>query len=117
MSDMRSSDDELFIAGAKRALDNSVHQLDVRLTGRLQRARREALEPPLCRLPWRTWAGGIAIASIGFLAITFSIRQPDLDSHAPPLLEDLDLITSTENVELSEDLEFYDWLADSTTAG
>ena len=117
MNDRRSSDDSLFIAGAKRALDDAVHQLDARLAGRLQRVRRKALDPSPCHQPWRRWAGGIAIASIGLLAIAVLIRQPDLDSLAPPMLEDLDLMTSTENVELSEDLEFYDWLADSTTAG
>jgi hypothetical protein len=117
MNDMRSSDEDLFIADAKRALDDSVHQLDRGLAGRLQRARREALDTSLCHRRWWRWAGGIAIASIGLLAIVFLIRQPDLDSHAMPMLEDLELMTSIENVELSEDLEFYDWLADSPTAG
>lgn len=117
MNDRRSSDDNLFIAGAKGALDDAVHELDARLAGRLQRVRREALDTSLCHRPWRKWAGGIAVASIGLLAIAFLIRQPDLDNLAPPMLEDLELMTSIENVELSEDLEFYDWLADSATAG
>lgn len=116
MSDMRPSEDDLFLAHAKQTLDQSLDQVDARLAGRLQRARREALEISMDRRPWRRWAG-VAVASIGLLTVVFFTNQRDMDNHGQPMLEDIELMTSPENVELSEDLEFYDWLAESTTNG
>jgi hypothetical protein len=114
MNDMRSSEDNVFVAEARRALDESSRQIDARLAGRLQRVRREAMGMSDRR---SSWAAGVAVASVCVLTIAFFLARPDLDYHAQPVLEDLDLVISTENVELSEDLEFYDWLADSTSPG
>ncbi|WP_447600764.1 hypothetical protein [Nitrospira sp. Nam80] len=116
MSDIRSSEDDLFLVQAKQALDQSLDQLDARLAGRLQRARREVLESSMNRRPWGRWAG-VAVASIGLLTVVFLANQRDIENHGQPMLEDIELMTSPENVELSEDLEFYDWLAESTTNG
>ena len=90
MSDMRSLDEDMFLAQAKWALDDTVQR-------------------------WG-WAAGVAVTSIGLLIVLLANR-PDMDNHGQPLLEDVELMASPENAELSEDLEFYDWLADSTTNG
>ena len=118
MSDMRSSEDDLFLAQAKEALEQSLDRCDARLAGRLQRARREILETArrMNRRPWGRWAG-VAVASIGLLTVVFLANQRDIENHGQPMLEDIELMTSPENVELSDDLEFYDWLAESTTNG
>ncbi|MEX5217638.1 MAG: hypothetical protein NW701_07410 [Nitrospira sp.] len=116
MSDMRSPEDDLFLAQAKQALEQSLDQCDARLAGRLQRARREVLESSMNRRPWGRWAG-VAIASIGLLTVVFLANQRDIENHGQPMLEDIELMTSPENVELSDDLEFYDWLAESPTNG
>ena len=68
------------------------------------------------RRPWGKWAG-VAVASIGLLTVVLLANQRDIENHGQPMLEDIELMTSPENVELSEDLEFYDWLAESTTSG
>ncbi len=115
MSDMRSSDEDMFLAQAKWALDDTVQRVDAGSAGRLQRARREALANRISRRPWG-WAAGVAVTSIGLLMVLLANR-PDMDNHGQPLLEDVELMASPENAELSEDLEFYDWLADSTTNG
>ena len=57
------------------------------------------------------------MTSVGLLMVLFLANRPDIDNHGQPILEDVELMASPENVELSEDLEFYDWLADSTTNG
>lgn len=116
MSDMRSPEDDLFLAQAKQALEQSLDQCDARLAGRLQRARREVLESSMNRRPWGRWAG-VAIASIGLLTVVFLANQRDIENHGQPMLEDIELMTSPESVELSDDLEFYDWLAESPTNG
>ena len=43
--------------------------------------------------------------------------QPMSRQHAAVPLDDFELVTSVENVELAEDLEFFHWLADDDTTG
>lgn len=100
-------------AAAKRLLDQSVQDLDPKTVLLVQRARLHALHHTSRRRPWLAWAGGAALASIAALALTMWISQPAVVNHSHlPLLEDLELMQSPENIELSEDLEFYDWLVD-----
>jgi hypothetical protein len=104
--------DEL-AAAAKRLLDHSVEALDPKTVRLVQRARRQALERPSHRRPWLLWAGGAALASMVALALTLWLSPSGGVNHSHlPLLEDLELVQSPENIELSEDLEFYGWLAD-----
>lgn len=46
--------------------------------------------------------------------VTIWLWQSNGANHSHLLLEDLELMQSPENIELSEDLEFYNWLADGT---
>jgi hypothetical protein len=109
--------DELFIADAKRLLDAAVCDLDAWQTGRLQRARREALAVQSRRRPLIEWAGGIVLATLSIVALTIVFEKRIDEPHAPPILEDLDLISSVEDVELAEDYEFFGWLADPAVSG
>jgi hypothetical protein len=101
-------------AAAKRLLDRSVQDLDRKIVLSVQRARLNALGRSSGRRPWLRWAGGVALASIAALAVTMWVWQSNGINHPHLLLEDLELMQSPENLELSEDLEFYDWLADGT---
>jgi hypothetical protein len=116
MTEQHSPEDALFTGNAKRVLDNSVDRLDAGLAGRLQRVRREAFASSRCP-SWLGWTRGLAAASAAFVFLIFLIGRPGVDQQLQPMLEDLDVMTSTENADLSEDLEFYDWLADSSTTG
>jgi hypothetical protein len=108
--------DPLAVA-AKRLLDQSVHDLDQRTVLLVQRARLNVLDHASFRRPWFRWAGGAALASVVAMAFTLWIWPSTGGNHSHlPLLEDLELMQSSENIELSEDLEFYDWLADGSTA-
>ena len=99
---------------AKRLLDHSVQELDRKTVLAVQRARVNAVSRSSTRRPWLQWAGGLALASIAALAVTMWLWQANGANHSHLLLEDLELMQSPENLELSEDLEFYDWLADGT---
>lgn len=101
-------------ASAKRLLDHSVQDLDPKTALALQRARVNALGRSSTRRPWFQWAGALALASMAALAVTMWFWQANGANHSPLLLEDLELMQSPENLELSGDLEFYDWLADGT---
>lgn len=117
MKETPTPQDDKFLAEAKRVLDQSIQALDPDKTNDLQRARIHALEKGMRRRPlaaW-TWVSGLAVASVAILAMVFLLNRQET-SNQHPMLEDLELMTSTENVELSEDLEFYDWLAESASS-
>ncbi|ULA66606.1 MAG: hypothetical protein LZF62_120008 [Nitrospira sp.] len=99
---------------AKRLLDQSVQELDQKTVLAIQRARVNALGRCSTRRPWLQWAGGMALATMATLAVSMWLWQANGVNHSHLLLEDLELMQSPENLELSEDLEFYDWLADGT---
>ncbi len=110
------SNDQLdpLAAAAKRLLDQSVQDLDQKTVLAIQLARVNALGRASTRRPWLQWVGGLALASMAALAVSMWLWQANGVNHSHLLLEDLELMQSPENLELSEDLEFYDWLADGT---
>jgi len=112
-----NKDDERFVAGAKQLLDRSVEDLDVAVTRRLQHARLQALDArPGCSR-WKVWVGGLAMAAIGAFSLSMWLAQPAHERPHTLALDDMELISSAENVDLAEDLEFYHWLADADTTG
>lgn len=117
MSREFQSDEERFIARAKQVLDHTVDGVDYQTRLRLQHARVAACEGRPAR-SWRLlWAGGLATVSVAAIALILWVKQPALENHHAPVLEDMDLVLSAENVELAEDLEFYHWLADDDVTG
>lgn len=112
-----NKDDERFVAGAKRLLDHSVEALDATITRRLQRARVQALDARPARNRWAIWASGLAMAAVGALWFSMWLMQSVHERPHTPALDDIELITSAENVDLAEDIEFYHWLADADTTG
>lgn len=110
-------DEQAFIARAKQVLDRAVDEVDPAVSLRLQRARVSALEHRALRRPWLAWVGGLAMASLAALALLLWMKQPVSEHHAAVPLEDFELVTSLENVELAEDLDFYHWLADDDSTG
>jgi hypothetical protein len=116
MSEWSNPQSDRLAAAAKRLLDESVRDLDQKTILSVQRARLNALDPASSQRPWLRWAGGMAMASVMALALTLWIWPSFEGNHSHlPLLEDLELMQSSENIELSEDFEFYDWLANSPT--
>ncbi len=118
MNETPTPQDDKFLTEVKRVLDQSVQVLDPDKTNGLLQARMYALETGMCRRPrtaW-TWVGGLAAASVATVALVFLLKGQEASNQHHSMLEDLELVTSTENVELSEDLEFYDWLAESASS-
>ena len=111
---MNERSNDPLAAAAKRLLDQSVQDLDQRAVLAIQRARVNAVSHSSATRPWLRWAGAVALASMAVLAVTMWMGPSTGWNHSHLLLEDLELMQSPENLELSEDLEFYDWLADGT---
>lgn len=110
-------DDREFVSRVKQVLDRAVSEVDQPTTLRLQRGRLAALESRPRRPSWMTWVSGFAVASVASLVLYLWMPQPAPQQHAVVPLEDFELVTSVENVELAEDLEFFHWLADDDTTG
>lgn len=117
MSQDLHQDDREFAVRAKRVLDCTVREMDQSIVLPLQRGRLAALERRPRRSAWIVWASGLAAASVAALAVYLWAPQPISQQHAAVPLDDFELVTSVENVELAEDLEFFHWLADDDTTG
>ena len=107
----------------RRRLDEDVSGLDDATLSRLRRARRLAVSAAAEGRPgrWRSvrlfdrptgdWlvpAGAFASIVATALALSLLVAEPD-DGLAREV-EDLDLLTAGEELELYENLEFYQWL-------
>lgn len=119
MSRNLHQDDRAFALRAKRVLDGTVQEMDQPIALRLQRGRLAALESKPRRSVWSVWAwaSGFAMASVAAVALYLWAPPPISQQHAAVPLDDFELVTSVENVELAEDLEFFHWLADDDTTG
>jgi len=111
---MTDDKESRFIAAAKTALDRSTQQLDELTIARLRAARRKALEARPRRLAWLA-AGGLATAALTATLVAFLLFTPAV---APPVtgLEQFDLLSDNDGLELYRDLEFYRWLAEHADA-
>jgi hypothetical protein len=114
---MNGKDPEnLFLEKAKDLLNRGAESLDPRTQRRLAEIRVRALSQAEERRPGffspRRWvmAGGFAAATMAALALLF---WPSPSPDPLPTLgqvEDLEIITSQERVDLYQNLEFYRWL-------
>lgn len=112
-----SKDDreEALLRQVRNSLDASTETLDAATCTRLRAARAHALQHPRVRQPWLLWpAGGVALAAAALLSWALWFNGPA--GHTPAALEQLELLSSTENLELYTDLDFYQWLASDTDA-
>ena len=114
--DLHPSDHEC-VGQAKVVLDRAVGKVDHATALRLQQGRLASLDARARRSSWRFWASGVAIASLAALVVLLWTQLAAPPQHATVSLDDFELVTSVENVELAEDLEFFHWLADDDQAG
>lgn len=111
-----TEDDMRFVATVRQQLDRSCDALDGETLSRLNRIRHTALErrkqPRAARLllPF----GGFVTACVLVLTVTLFTpgTAPDADVLAAPP-EVLDMLTTSDSLDLYEDYEFYQWLADN----
>ncbi len=117
---MTQRDDE-FLDRLTRALDESVEQLDSATARELQARRRQALSHAQAKPAGRAWikpAAGLALAAgIGIVGLSLLWPRPEARLPALPLMEDLELLSSGEELELYQELDFYQWLEQAHEAG
>jgi hypothetical protein len=100
---------------ARAALDAGSDALNQETLSRLQQARQTALKEMGRGKRRRIWLGfpaaGLAAAAAAVLIVVFHLGDSSvLTPYASP--EDVEIIASTDQLELYEDLDFYTWLAE-----
>lgn len=107
----------VFLDSVRRELDAATGRLDGRTLSRLHRIRSEALarrtKPADSERSW--WPLG-SLAAAGLLAVSLTLNWSQPTAIVPQngqaeALEDIDLLTANDALELYEDYEFYQWLA------
>ncbi len=113
MTDKR--DEQQFVSRIREALDQSAEQLAPGGRARLSRMRHEAVtrqaERRAPRRSWR-WAAGLAAASAA--AVLMLILPLNRPAEKTPLaaIDDMEILASSDPLEIYEDMEFYSWLSD-----
>jgi hypothetical protein len=101
---------------ARGVLDRSVTELDIRTVEKLRQIRLVAIEEAAPgKAHWfavRRWAmaGGIAAFVVLVVAVSLWINAPRQIQMAGQM-EDIEILTSQEHLDIYEDMEFYRWLA------
>lgn len=119
-SKSKLSEQEL-IEVAKASLDRAADELDSDVLKKLQVARRMAVQASAepRRFTWfdlsNQWVvptGGVtAAAVVALLLVSFwGDKAIDVDI-ITPVIEDIQILSSAEDIEMYEDLEFLQWLA------
>lgn len=105
------NDDRSFTNNIRQVLDNSTEELDVDISRRLRLARYRALERYEEKHSYWKPAGGFALASMLLVAIgVWQFSGNEKGNGMAYAMEDLELIASSDSLQLYEDLEFYQWL-------
>ena len=129
---MKTDDDRdtEFESRARRVLHDSVENLDAHTRSRLNQARHAALaqleltrgKTPAHRfVRWLVPAGGTLAAAVTAIMVWNGAANlsgpPNGRANVPDVaLEDVDLVSTDENLDLLENVEFYSWL-DKELAG
>jgi len=117
---MTEEHDNAFVDGMRKLLNESETQTDPRIRMRLRSARLRALEAAEVPVPWYLrfprliTAGTLATAAVLAVSLWIVAERGNLPSGQ---VEDLELLTTKEQIELYKDLDFYRWLETSEHAG
>ena len=115
---MRQDDkDQAFLHNARHILDDSVDAIDEQTTSRLKQIRYQALQSKPQKRHWlMPYSAFAATAAVMILTVTVWLTQsPNINDEL--VLEDMPLLTTGEELDFYQDLEFYSWLDDEQING
>jgi len=121
--DTANFDEQAFLEKARNELDHSCERMDGQTLSRLNSIRHAALEHGK-KSPGKVFLapfGGLVTACVlVFVVSVFYPGQSDIPVPVVPdsgtAIEDLDILTSAESLELFENLEFYQWLEENESS-
>ncbi len=109
------NDDRSFTSNMHQLLEHSIEDLDDDVSRQLRQARLRALESYEEKHSYWKPAGGFALATMLLVAIGVwqfgdNGRGVETGHSLTQAMEDLELIATSDSLQLYEDLEFYQWL-------
>ncbi len=114
-SDKPPLTEEQFLKAAKTTLDHRAQNVDEEVRRRLQQARRAAVQAAqtqsTSRPGWLVPAGGFAVLVIA-ISVTYYGLQTIQEPAPLASVEDVPILVAPEDLELYEELDFYQWLAE-----
>lgn len=116
MTHNNNDHERVFVDRVRRALDDSLDNLDARTLTQLTQARHRALEeakskPYIRRRPfWFSMAGLVTATVVVVLAIFLARNHIRPEYYSA--IEDVEILAASENPEFFADMEFYAWLAE-----
>ena len=120
MATKDKQNNDALLKHSQQCLDNSVTGLDSDIKDKLFKARRHALNQHYQRQQkktpnhwWKNWLPLSSAAITATLIIGISIQSGLWQSNELVLNDDLELVTALDNIELYDDLDFYQWLAEN----
>jgi len=125
--DNEKADDARLRELAKQALDQSVDEIDGATLSRLRQARYAAIQQQQRRQPlWMSRPALASAFSVSALALVVVLMTTHSGSEVTPLIanddsveqmDDLNLLANSEDLDLVQDMEFYEWLEQQDEAG
>ncbi len=118
MATKGNQNNDSLLKHSQQCLDDSVEQLDADIKDKLFKARWLALNQHYSQQEkkanrwWQHWLPVSSAAITATLIIGISIQSGLWQSNDIVLNDDLELITALDNIELYDDLDFYQWLAE-----
>ena len=112
---MTENNEQKFVDAIKTGFKQSVRDLDTNTLSKLMRLRRIALEGKLRKSFIRVFipAGAAVAACLALLIYGLAVKSPV----APAVTaDDIELISSSNSIDLYEELEFYQWLEDDVSS-
>ncbi len=119
-----------FLAAVKSSLRHSEKNIDELTQARLRAARHRAVAAHQEKTFWPVsgiltvdWlrsrrvalSAAMSLTIVGALLLLFNLQQPA--QRLTPMLEDIELLTSNDDIELYQDLDFYVWIEDEQISG
>jgi len=109
------NNEKVLVESLKKILDETEAQTDPFIRMRLRSARFRALEVLESPVPWYSrfprWATAGGLVTAMALVLTLSLWTSKEHFNVPTgQVEDLELLTTKEQLELYKDLDFYRWL-------
>lgn len=101
--------DNKWLEKVRDELNNSVQDIDAATQSKLTYIRNRALKNTSNNIArFYRFPAAVLVTACLVLAIIFNFPKEQTDQNG--MINDLDLITTSESLELIEDLEFYEWL-------
>jgi hypothetical protein len=122
VNEHRNEKETRFLERARQSLLAGEDQLDAATASQLREARRRAVEAAgerekgFFRIPGWARVGAVATAAAAVLVLMIWYDNPRQDLPVRNA-DDLEIVLNVDNMDLYEDLDFYEWLAGTGNGG